>query len=1382
MRVGMASPEVMALLEKLGVGCGVREIGGGWTSERGRVGRAAIRVVCDDDTAVVGDLRGSGAGLRVSVVVEGRIVSPSYLAGMTAEQVQAAIAGLGWDVTAVGREVGALLEDGGAAVPPQTVQAWLHEGVSAEGGGAVLWALLAEVSPVTVRALSPSEIVLPMVVPVVPMSTGRERRSATNRELDNVRPHLVLDKGEVRAVGHVGEADVMVALDAASVEQRLMVFSGLLGPRGAFKWAEPGAGRTRHGRDQMAPAPLTAVKASKGQGDGQTSTPAVSAAGRTEPGVDLDVTEADGMVVRMLVEQRGPRTIEDVAACLRALAMTGREVLAIMCREVPPIFQKDVTDRWSGWMTGQVPVDGPMADAVLETLSTRIGSFYADRVRAARPHTSGQPLSGEPSGASLAAARAGQGLVVPRSWWVAAVGGPGSGQDQAGQEAGGTGKRKRPASQSPRLIEADLSIRMPAGGDGWFDLGVGVKVRGEYRALLPILLAVIDAGGLERAVVVDDHVRLPMGDGDVLVLPVDRVRAMLSALDYMLDGATRKRDTIRVSTRYADVLPEIAAFIDDAGMSEEAERLLADSAAAQTLAAAAWQGEGEDLALPASFRGTMRGYQRDGVAWLQWMRRNGLSGVLADDMGLGKTVQALAHVALEKAEGRLAAPALVVVPTSLVHNWVSEVGKFAPDLTVIVRHGGGRDASLRDIAAADLVVTTYGVLIRDADLLATRQWHLLILDEAQAIKNPDSAAAKAARSLQARHRVCMTGTPVENNLVELWSQFAFLMPDLLGPRASFERLYRTPIERKGDGQRLAVLKRRIAPYLLRRTKEQVATELPPKTEVPVWVEMGQTQRDLYETIRLSVNARVQQAVIKAGLARSTITVLDALLKLRQVCCDPRLAKGLPTDVARIGAGGEDLEEETPPVSNVSADAGASVREVESAKLDALIPMLGEMVAEGRRILLFSQFTSMLALIKPRLEEIGINYVELTGSTRDRVAPVDRFQTGEIPVFLISLKAGGRGLNLTAADTVIHYDPWWNPAVESQATDRAYRIGQDKPVFVYKLIARGTVEERILDLQARKGSLAQAVTGEGDAVEGWLNSEDVAFLLGGSGTDGGPADGITGVDDQPSAPVPQRTHTQNRRRGAASKAPPSGGSSQRTAAVPPSPSGRRHTEQGAADGARTGATVARSAGADEAGPGADRAVAASEEAPAISVSDRPAEDHHDAEQGPFAGPVLPVPQTGREVMALIDMMGIDGEQAVGALRQCVGEGWHDRLPAYWAAFEEERMRVPLPLGMALRDLPRMIEEGRIVLAPPAATGARTVALRLLTRRQRPETTEEMAALAGATELPTGELIRRLSVRLSISPEETASLWNRVIRRLTPVPEALASAILREALGK
>jgi SNF2 family DNA or RNA helicase len=344
-------------------------------------------------------------------------------------------------------------------------------------------------------------------------------------------------------------------------------------------------------------------------------------------------------------------------------------------------------------------------------------------------------------------------------------------------------------------------------------------------------------------------------------------------------------------------------------------------------------------------------------------------------------------------------------------------------------------------------------------------WHLVVLDEAQAIKSPEARATRAVCQLNTANRLCLSGTPIENNLEELWSQFAFLMPGLLGDRRGFAKRFRTPIEKNGDAVCRAQLIQRIQPFILRRTKSEVATELPPKHTILRRITLAPDQRELYETIRGTLYETVREQMAERTLAQSRIIVLDALLKLRQACCDPRLVKL------------------------------ASARSVESsAKLEDLLEMINELIPEGRRILLFSQFTSMLDLIKPRLVEAGIKFVELRGDTRDRAEPVRSFEAGEVPLFLISLKAGGRGLNLTSADTVIHYDPWWNPAVENQASDRAHRIGQTKSVFVYKLIAMDTVEERILELQQRKAELASIAFSEPTGAAAF-DADDINFLFG-----------------------------------------------------------------------------------------------------------------------------------------------------------------------------------------------------------------------------------------------------------------------------------------------
>ena len=461
----------------------------------------------------------------------------------------------------------------------------------------------------------------------------------------------------------------------------------------------------------------------------------------------------------------------------------------------------------------------------------------------------------------------------------------------------------------------------------------------------------------------------------------------------------------------------------------------------------------EELDEPPELRATLRDYQKDGFRWMQFLARHGLHGILADDMGLGKTLQTLAHLMAEKTSGRSGGrPSLVVAPTSVVPNWRSEAVKFAPGLRVLVLNGADRKKYFRSIPHADLVITSFALLQRDIDKLLGFQYHIMVLDEAQYIKNPRAKVAQAACRVIARHRICLSGTPIENHLGELWSLMHFLIPGFLGTEETFQKNFRKPIEEEGDADKNALLKKRIAPLVLRRTKDQVAKELPPKTIMVHLVELHSEQKDLYETVRATMDKRVREAIAARGIEQSQIVFLDALLKLRQICCDPRL---LPADFS---------------------DGVKS-----SAKLDFLAELLETLIEEGRRILIFSQFTTMLSLIEEYLVKTKVPFLKLTGASKDRGALVEQFQSGKFPIFLISLKAGGTGLNLTAADTVIHYDPWWNPAAEMQATDRAYRIGQDKPVFVHKLLCQDTVEERIHRLQIEKAKLADGLLSDADVV-------------------------------------------------------------------------------------------------------------------------------------------------------------------------------------------------------------------------------------------------------------------------------------------------------------
>ena len=599
--------------------------------------------------------------------------------------------------------------------------------------------------------------------------------------------------------------------------------------------------------------------------------------------------------------------------------------------------------------------------------------------------------------------------------------------------------------------------------NGWFDLDMGIVVEGQRLPLAPLLAALFkrDARWLDSLALSnipdDEGVELLTPSGRRLRAPAARLKPLASTLIDLFDGFTGG-NTLRLSRFDAPRLKALSSdlsrwqFRGESDIMALAERLLA----AQGI---------RDVPTPAGLGLQLRPYQEEGLAWLQFLREHQLSGILADDMGLGKTAQTLAHLLVEKEAGRLDKPALIILPTSLIFNWKTEAARFAPALSVLSLHGPERKARFAEIPEHDVVLTTYPLLWRDAEELMQHSYHLLILDEAQTVKNAQSQSAEAVRKIDARHRLCLTGTPLENHLGELWSQFDFLLPGFLGSSKQFTRFWRTPIEKQADTRRRELLARRIRPFILRRKKEDVAQELPPKTIIVRSIELEGGQRDLYETVRAAMDAKVRDEIASKGFARSQIVILDALLKLRQVCCDPRLVK---------------------------ANAARKVKE--RAKLDLLMAMLPELVDEGRRILVFSQFTSMLALIEDELNAAGIPYALLTGDTVDRESAIRSFQDGQVPIFLISLKAGGVGLNLTTADTVIHYDPWWNPAVENQATDRAHRLGQDKPVFVYKLIVSGSIEEKILALQERKAELAAGILSEDHTVDVKFGTDDLAALF------------------------------------------------------------------------------------------------------------------------------------------------------------------------------------------------------------------------------------------------------------------------------------------------
>ncbi|MBN1997379.1 SNF2 helicase associated domain-containing protein [candidate division KSB1 bacterium] len=465
--------------------------------------------------------------------------------------------------------------------------------------------------------------------------------------------------------------------------------------------------------------------------------------------------------------------------------------------------------------------------------------------------------------------------------------------------------------------------------------------------------------------------------------------------------------------------------------------------------------------LPAKLKNILRPYQKAGYDWLYFLKEFTLGGCLADDMGLGKTLQALALLLNEKSS--VGKTSLIVCPTSVVFNWEQEIVKFTPSLRVLIHTGMEREKEPKIFEKYDIVLTSYGIMRRDIVFLREFRFHYIILDESQKIKNPQSQTGKACRLLNANHRLVLTGTPVENSTIELWSQISFLNPGLLGSLHYFKHAFTTPIEKKGDSETLALLKKIIFPFILRRTKEGVAKELPPKIEQSWFCAMNPIQEKLYNYWRNYYRAKILQKIDDGGMNRARFNVLQGLVKLRQIACHPHLV-----DQA------------------IHEDSG---------KFESLKELIEEIIAENHKVLLYSQFVKMLSIIRQYFEKKAIIYEYLDGHTVNRRECVERFQTDDnVKIFLISLKAGGVGLNLTAADYVIHYDPWWNPAVEVQATDRAHRIGQDKKVFVYRLLTKNSVEEKILELQKKKNFLVSNLITTDSGFFKSLTRQDVEILF------------------------------------------------------------------------------------------------------------------------------------------------------------------------------------------------------------------------------------------------------------------------------------------------
>lgn len=586
----------------------------------------------------------------------------------------------------------------------------------------------------------------------------------------------------------------------------------------------------------------------------------------------------------------------------------------------------------------------------------------------------------------------------------------------------------------------DVHAAVTSGID-WFELHASVDFGSSTAALPELLKAIRHGEGL-----------VPLADGTLGLIPDE----LLDRYGMLLGMGRAEGNHVRFSRAQAGLLDVLLAAREDVTFDAAFQRARDELRNFDRIATAEQ---------PPGFVGELRGYQREGVAWMQFLQRLGFGGCLADDMGVGKTPQVLALLEARRelrASGQDIPPSLVIVPRSLIYNWMLEAARFTPKLRVRDHSGIGRSRSLQTLAQNDVILTTYGTLRRDVVDFQEMRFDYAILDEAQAIKNGASESAKAARLLRADHRLAMSGTPIENHLGELRSLFEFLNPGMLGSLSSGS--FTAKAMRNPDEETRELLSRVVRPFILRRTKEQVARELPPKVEQTIYCKLEPAQRKQYDELRDHYRRAVLGRVAADGLAKSKMHILEALLRLRQAACHPGLL-----DETRI--------------------------DDPSAKLDMLLPQLSEVTAEGHKALVFSQFTSLLKIVRKRLDDDNVTYEYLDGRTRDRQAHVERFQTDpECKLFLISLKAGGVGLNLTAAGYVFLLDPWWNPAVEAQAIDRTHRIGQKNNVFAYRLIAKDTVEEKVLELQSHKRNLADAIIRADNNLVSDLKREDLEFLL------------------------------------------------------------------------------------------------------------------------------------------------------------------------------------------------------------------------------------------------------------------------------------------------
>jgi superfamily II DNA or RNA helicase len=673
-------------------------------------------------------------------------------------------------------------------------------------------------------------------------------------------------------------------------------------------------------------------------------------------------------------------------------------------------------------------------------------------------------------------------------------------------------------STREKIERIEPRFEITSSGVQWFDFGVSFASSGGEQ---------FSAADVQRLILSgQSHTRLK--NGKVAVIDTGAVEELQQ---FLLDASpTQQGGRYRLNNTQAGFLE---STLEQQGWQAQAPTSWRERAQQQSGAA--------KLECPplGELEKVLRPYQKHGVAWMHFLRANGFGGVLADEMGLGKTLQALAFlqsaasVSLANA-GKMAAarlPSLVICPTSLVFNWLAEAQKFTPQLKAIALHGPNRHKLFDQVSTSDLVITSYALIRRDWERYAALEFDTVILDEAQHIKNRATQNAQAVKALRSKHRLVLTGTPLENSVLDLWSIFDFLMPGYLGNAKDFKERYEVPITREKNVEAQARLARRLKPFILRRLKRDVAKDLPAKIEQVTFCELNDEQRALYQQVMEFSRKEVLEAVSAQGLAKSKLVIFNALLRLRQICCDLRLLdvsrqvregheensepqatapfspqrgegsgmRGGNDDAPQLNT--EALEATTPrpqPLSPLRGKGGQPSRSSSSSrensgKVEAFDELLQEIIDGGHRVLVFSQFVSMLKLIEERLREQEVDFCYLDGSTTNRGEVVEKFQRGHAPVFLISLKAGGVGLNLTAADTVIHFDPWWNPAVEDQATDRAHRIGQSKVVTSYKLITRGTVEEKILTLQAKKREIIKATLGEEQFTEA-LNWDEIQELF------------------------------------------------------------------------------------------------------------------------------------------------------------------------------------------------------------------------------------------------------------------------------------------------